>query len=134
MNGPTVELLKTISRYVSLQFHAKPSANTPNYTPPPSGNGGTSTLAVVTLICGILSWTLVPLIAGFIGVVTGWVELGNIKKGTSSADGKIMTQIGFGLSLASVLLTCVGTCAAVAIYFGVFAMIFGTAAVGAAAG
>ena len=97
------------------------SANNGNggYTPPSqppqgasSGSSDTSTLAIATLILGISAWTFLPGIGGWAGMVTGWIELQNIKKGQSPESNKTLTMIGFGASAASVALQIVGGCIA----------------------
>lgn len=89
----------------------------PNYQPPsqpPQGGQGqasASGMAVVTLIMGIGAWTFLPLIGAFVGVITGWLELNKIKKGQSPQAGETIAKVGFWLSVASIALTVLGTCA-----------------------
>ncbi len=128
MKGAIFELLRIAARYVRIQYRAEPTLNSPHYTPPSGDQGGASTLAVVTLVCGVLSWTLLPVLAGIVGCITGWMELSNIKKGTSSEDGKLITQIGFAACAINVIMTCLGGCIAAAFYFGFIALLFGGAA------
>ena len=85
-----------------------------------------SNLAIATLICGVGSWLFLPWIGSFLGLIFGFIELGNIKKGKSPAAGKTFTQIGFYLSIAQIVLTVLGGCLFVAVYLGFFAMIFGS--------
>jgi hypothetical protein len=91
----------------------------PNYQPPSQppqgGQGGSSAsgMAVVTLIMGIGAWTFLPVIGAFVGVVTGWLELNKIKKGQSPQSGETIAKVGFWLSVASIAMTVLGTCASV---------------------
>lgn len=98
----------------------------PPSQPPPGnqghnqGGGGSSasnasTLAMVTLGLGIASWTVLPGIAAWGGVVTGWIERDKINKGQSPADGKTINEIGFWMSVANVALQLVAGCLGVAV-------------------
>lgn len=93
-----------------------------------------SGMAIATLVCGIGAWTILPLVAAFAGVVIGWMELGSIKRGQSPVEGKLLTQIGFWMSVASLVFWVLGGCAFAAFYFGLFALLFGVGAAGAVAG
>lgn len=128
MNGTKYQLLRIIARYIGLQFRAEPTMNSPQFDPPSGTKGGASTLAVVTLVAGILSWTLFPMLAAMVGCITGWIELGNIKKGVSSVDGKLITQIGLAACVANLALSCLGVCIGIGAYFGLFALVLGGAA------
>lgn len=99
----------------------------PPSQPPRTGGGGnnTSTLAIVTLGLGILSWTLLPGLAAWGGVITGWIELDNIKKGKSPESNKTLTMIGFWVSAANVILQILGGCAIAALFIIYGAAIFG---------
>ncbi len=107
-----------------------------NYTPPsqppaPAADKA-STLAVLTLLAGISSWTVLPLLGGFLGIVFGLIELGNIKKGQSPEAGKMITQLGFYASIANIVMSVLGTCAIAALYFGIFGLAIGGAALSGA--
>lgn len=87
-----------------------------NYQPPSqpprggSSGGQSSGMAIATLILGIGSWTFLPVIGAVVGVILGWIELQNIKKGESPQQGKTITQIGFWLSIANIAFAVLGTC------------------------
>lgn len=103
---------------------------------PPNRNTGssneTSTLAIVTLALGILSWTLLPGLAAWAGVVTGWIELDKIKKGNSPESNKTLTMIGFWVSAANVILQILGGCAVAAIFLIYGAAVFSAIGLSAA--
>lgn len=101
---------------------------TPPSQPPSAAADKASTLAVLTLVAGIASWTVFPFVGGCVGIVFGMIELGNIKKGQSSAAGKTITQVGFYASIANVVLSILGTCALFALYMGIFGLAIGGAA------
>lgn len=87
-----------------------------NHSPPPSGSSdGPSGAAWATLACGIASWFFLPLIAALVGIFVGRGELKAIREGRSSAAGQTITQIGYYVSIANIVLTVVGGCISVAI-------------------
>lgn len=96
---------------------------------PPNADNKPSTEAVIALIAGISSWVMFPVIGAVIGMILGWSELKKIKTGEKPAAGKMYAQAGFYLSLANIALSVLGTCGFLALYFGLFALIFGAAAV-----
>lgn len=108
----------------------------PPSQPPNTGTGNaandTSTLAVITLVLGILSWTLLPGFAAWAGVITGWIELDKIKKGESPESNKTLTQIGFWVSAANVIVQILGGCAIAALFVIYGAAIFSAIGLSAA--
>lgn len=99
----------------------------PPSQPPTTGTGSasdTSPLAIITLVLGILSWTLLPGFAAWAGVITGWIELDKIKKGKSPESNKTITQIGFWVSAINVILQILGGCAVAALFLIYGAAIF----------
>lgn len=87
------------------------SASAPPYTQPgypaspaysgyaaPAG-GTTNTLAIVALISGIAGLTLVPFIGSIVGIITGHISLGQIKR---------TGENGRGMALAGVITGWVG--------------------------
>ncbi len=61
----------------------------------------TSTLAVISLIAGVAGFTLFPLAASLVAVVTGWFARREIE----AAGGAVQ---GDGLALAGLILGCIG--------------------------
>lgn len=91
--------------------------------PPPQRVGSAeqpSGMAWATLGLGISAWLLLPIIAAFIGAILGWIELKKIEAGESAKAGKTITQVGFWLSVVNIVLSLLGTCAAVAIFVFVY--------------
>ena len=105
----------------------------PPSPPPMASPEKPSSLAIITLLAGISAWTIFPFVGGFVGIATGWIELGNIKTGKSSEAGRLITQLGLGASIANVALTILGGCALAIFYFGLFGLVLGAGAAGAAA-
>jgi|GEM_PF-3400162 len=94
----------------------------PPSQPPPqhATSADPSGLAWATLGLGIASWTLLPVAGALVGALIGWMELQNIKKGTSNAAGKTITQVGFWLSVVNIGLFVLGSCISVAVVVFVF--------------
>ena len=105
----------------------------PPSPPPMASPEKASSLAVITLLAGISAWTIFPFVGGVVGIITGWMELKNIKAGTSSSAGQLITQLGLGASIANVALTILGLIgfALMFLFFGAAALSLGAA--GAAA-
>jgi hypothetical protein len=71
----------------------------------------TSSMALVSLILGILGWVVLPLIGSILAVVFGHVALGEIDRSGGQLGGRGMAQVGLilgyaalGLEVLSVLL------------------------------
>jgi hypothetical protein len=82
-----------------------------NYSPlPPAPT--TSTLAIVSLISGIVSWFLIPFIAAVAAVITGHMAKNEIKKSNGTIGGNGLAtaglvlgyiQLGLGLCICLVV-------------------------------
>jgi len=117
--------MQTIYMLLSMVMGAGPSM------PPSSKSESPSGAAWLTLICGVLSWTFLPLIAAFVGIIVGRGELKAIESGRSPQAGEMITKIGYYISIASVVLTVFGFCFSFAIvvliYGGLIAGVGGLA-------
>lgn len=62
--------------------------------PPPvnPSHGGASTNAILTLVFGILSWIMCPIILGIVAWVMGNKEINAIDSGLSSPEGRTLCQ------------------------------------------
>ncbi|HNB52536.1 MAG TPA: DUF4190 domain-containing protein [Anaerolineales bacterium] len=93
----------------------------PAYYPPPN-----STMAVVSVVAGILGWTFFPILGAIVAVVTGHMAKNEIKAsgGRIAGDGLATAGLIFGyLGLALSLIVCI------ALFFLVlFPVLFGVAA------
>ena len=67
----------------------------------------TSTLAVVSLVFGILGWTLLPFLGSIAAIITGHMARKEIRR-DPALDGDVMAVIGLVLGWASVILWIVG--------------------------
>ena len=67
----------------------------------------TSTLAIVSLVSGILGWTLLPFVGSIAAIITGHMARKEIRQ-NPALDGDVMAVIGLVLGWASVILWIVG--------------------------
>ena len=100
-------------------------------TPPPvpasapaAPASSTSALAVVSLIAGIVSWILMPFIAGVVAVICGHMARGEIKRSNGTLEGDGLAIAGLVLGWINVVL-CVLAVAAVVLFFGGLAVLLG---------
>jgi hypothetical protein len=81
------------------------------YTPlPPTTR--TSTMAMVSLISGIASWFLLPIIAAIVAVITGHMAKNEIKQGSGMVTGSGMATAGLVLGYIQLGL---GLCACIVV-------------------
>lgn len=87
----------------------------PRYASPMPQN---STAALVSLIAGILSWTLIPVIPAFVAIVAGHQARREIRESGGRVTGDSMALIGLILGYPQVVLVALGIA-------GILAMILG---------
>jgi prepilin-type processing-associated H-X9-DG protein len=76
----------------------------PTYEPQtPMPKRETSGTAIASLICGILSWVCVGLLAAIPAVITGHMALGKIKRSAGALAGRGMAIAGLILGYASIV-------------------------------
>ncbi len=90
----------------SLQLPSPDVAQPPRAPAPP-----TSSMALVSLIMGILGWLVLPIIGSVLAVVFGHAALGEIGRSEGQIGGRGMAQVGLvlgyvalGLSVLSIIL------------------------------
>ena len=66
-----------------------------------------STLAIVSLVSGILGWTLLPFVGSIAAIITGHMARKDIRQ-NPALDGDVMAVIGLVLGWASVILWIAG--------------------------
>jgi len=90
----------------------------PNYTPPVYIDKRESTMAIVSLIAGIVGWTIVPFIGSIVAVITGHLAKKEIREsgGTMSGDGMALaglilgyTMIGIALLVLTIVIVALAT-------------------------
>ncbi len=77
----------------------------------------TSPLAIVSMVFGILGWTLVPWIGSIVAVITGHLARGEIRRASGHLDGDGMAIAGLVLGYAMLALSLVGL-VLVLVFFG----------------
>ena len=70
----------------------------------------TSTLAIVSLITGILCWFLLPLIGAIIAVITGHMAKNEIRQSNGLITGEGMATAGLVLGYIHLGLSVIGLC------------------------
>lgn len=86
-----------------------------NPMPPLKSN---STLALASLILGILGWTLIPTVGSIAAIITGHMAKNEIKNSMGGLGGEGMATAGLVLGYANI---AIGLCACL-IIFGMIAM------------
>ncbi len=77
----------------------------------------TSTLAIVSLVAGILGWTLLPFFGSIGAIITGHMARGEIRRSAGALDGDGLAITGLVLGWGSIIVTIVGILIAV-MFFG----------------
>ena len=68
----------------------------------------TSTLAIISLVAGILGWTLLPILGSLGAIITGHMARGEIRRSNGALDGDGMALIGLVLGWLSVVIAVIG--------------------------
>ncbi|MBE0411710.1 MAG: DUF4190 domain-containing protein [Anaerolineales bacterium] len=79
-----------------------------------------STLAIVSLVAGILSWFLLPLIGSIVAVVTGHMAKREIRESLGKLSGDGMATAGLILGYVQLALIILGICAGILIFIFMF--------------
>lgn len=82
--------------------------------PPRSVSRITSGTATASLVCGILGWSVLPVIGAILAVVLGHMAKNEIKASSGSLGGDGMATAGLVLGYAGIGLAVLGTMLAVA--------------------
>ncbi|NUM43230.1 MAG: DUF4190 domain-containing protein [Anaerolineales bacterium] len=83
----------------------------PTYYVPPN-----STLAVVSLISGVLGWLVLPLIASLVAVVTGHMAKNEIRDSGGKVGGDGLATAGLILGYSSLVIWGVGVCCLIVLF------------------
>ena len=70
----------------------------------------TSGLAIVSLIAGILSWTVAPILASVVAVITGHLARREIASSGGRLTGDLPATFGLVLGWVNLLLAALGAC------------------------
>ena len=77
----------------------------------------TSSLAVVSLVSGILGWTLLPLIGSIVAIITGHMARGEIRRAPDRMEGDGLAVGGLILGYTMLVLGTIGIVVAL-VFFG----------------
>ena len=80
----------------------------------------TSTLAIVSLVSGILGWTLLPLIGTIAAIITGHMARGEIRRMPDRLEGDGMALAGLILGWVAVAAWALGLVLVFALFGGLF--------------
>lgn len=75
---------------------------------PSSAPRTTSTLAVVSLVTGIVSWLALPLLGAIVAIITGHMGRSEIRRGGGSVDGDGLAITGLVLGYLQLALVILG--------------------------
>jgi hypothetical protein len=107
-----------------------PPAYTPPVAPPvapapaPVTGRPTSTLAIISLVSGILGWTLLPWLGSLAAVVTGHLARAEIRRSAGGMDGDGLAITGLVLGYAVIILSLLALLAII-FFFGGLALFLG---------
>lgn len=99
-----------LATYATSESTGVPRGSVPPHEVPPALPN--STAAVVSLVAGVLSWTLLPLgITGIVAVVAGHMAKNEIRRSGGQLGGNGMATAGLILGYAHLVLFLVAICA-----------------------
>lgn len=91
--------------------------------PQPSTTGLTNTTAIVSLVSGVLGWTVLPLIGSLVAIVTGHMARAEIRRNPRSLTGDGLAVAGLVLGYAMVAIA-VASMIALFVFLGGLAALF----------
>ena len=86
----------------------------------------TSTLAIVSLVSGLLGWSLLPLIGSLVAIITGHIARAEIRRSPQALEGDGLAVSGLVLGYAMVAVA-VASVFALILFFGGLAAFFALA-------
>ena len=86
----------------------------------------TSTMAIVSLVSGMLGWTLLPLIGSVVAIVTGHIARAEIRRSPHTLEGDGLAVAGLLLGYAMVVIA-VASVLAMILFLGGLAAFFALA-------
>jgi len=92
--------------------------------PPPAPTvRQTSSLAVTSLVTGLLGWTLLPWLGSIIAIITGHMARAEIRRNPDTLEGDGLAVAGLVLGWATVVLTLVGIALMILFFGGILAFL-----------
>ena len=92
------------------EISAQPLPPPPPLPPPapPSAIKQTNTLAIISLVSGILGWTLLPWLGSIAAIITGHMARAELRRNPDTQEGDGLAVGGLVLGWAMVLMSIVG--------------------------
>ncbi len=84
----------------------------------------TSNLAIISLVSGILGWTLLPWVASLVAIVTGHMARAEIRRSAGTMEGDGLAMAGLVLGYAMVVISFIGLML-IFLFFGGLAVFLG---------
>ncbi|QOW20400.1 DUF4190 domain-containing protein [Lysobacter ciconiae] len=92
--------------------------------PPPTQQvRRTSSMAVISLVAGILGWTLLPFVGSIAAIVTGHMARSEIKRGNGTVEGDGLAVSGLVLGYAMVALAIISIIGVLLLFGGLAAFL-----------
>jgi hypothetical protein len=86
----------------------------------------TSSLAIVSLVSGIASWFVLPVLGAFVAVITGHMAKKEIRDSAGRLTGVEMANAGLVLGYVHLALSAIAVCIIVMIFAALFALAIST--------
>lgn len=83
----------------------------------------TSPLAIISLVAGLLGWTLLPWLGSFGAIITGHMARAEIRRSAGAIDGNGLAIAGLVLGWGSIIITILGILIAVMFFGGIAALL-----------
>lgn len=83
----------------------------------------TSAMAIVSLVAGLLGWSLLPVIGSVVAIVTGHLARGEIRRRPEALDGDGLAVAGLVLGYLMVAMTVIGLLFVFLFFGGLMAVI-----------
>ena len=83
----------------------------------------TSTTAIVSLVSGLLGWTLLPLIGSLVAIVTGHIARAEIRRHPETLEGDGLAVAGLLLGYAAFAIAVASVIALIVFFGGLAALI-----------
>ena len=83
----------------------------------------TSPLAIISLVAGLLGWTLLPWLGSFGAIITGHMARAEIRRSAGTIDGNGLAIAGLVLGWGSIIITILGILIAVMFFGGIAALL-----------
>jgi len=83
----------------------------------------TSSLAIVSLVSGILGWTMLPWLGSLVAIITGHMARAEIRRSPETMEGDGMAVAGLVMGWAMVILSIVGILIVLLFFGGLIAFL-----------